>query len=79
MIDKSKPYGTKKLTTNRLASIFQKGLGVRPYVALCWAKNFLKKNDCQPENLSNVSVAYTDDGDIMVQYTENGVNITSIL
>lgn len=79
MIDKSKPYGTKKLTTSRLASIFQKGLGMKPYVAFWWAKDFLKKYDCQPENLSNVSVAYTDEGDIIVDYTEDGVQKHSIL
>lgn len=79
MIDKSKQYGTKRLSLNRLASIFQKSLGMKSWTALNIAKDFVRKYGCNLGNICDVSASYSDDGDIIVQYTENGVSITSIL
>lgn len=79
MIDKSKPYGTKQLSINRLTSIFQKSLHMSAWVALNIAKDFVRKYKCNIGDVSNLSASYTDDGDILVQYTENGINKTSIL
>ena len=79
MIDKSKPYGTKSLSMNRLASIFQKGLKLKPYAALGFSKIFLEKDGCELKNIGDVSASYSDEGKIVIQYTEYGVQKQSIL
>ena len=79
MIDKSQPYGTKRLSVNRAVSIFQKELKIRPWVAFEFVNEFMEKEGCIISDISEIKVSYSDDGEIVIQYTENGVNKKSIL